>query len=81
MPYTQADLDDLDQAIRDIRDGKRVDSQSAGEASQAFANPTIDSLLKLRPVMELDIANTTPVGEVRLRGKPRLFLMRFKRGL
>ena len=81
MAYTQDDFDAVEAAIRQVRDGTRANSQSAGEASQAFVNTPIPDLIKLRESIALELSTTTPVGEVRLRGKPRLFLMRFKRGL
>jgi len=81
MPWTQEDYDAVEAAIRKVRDGEAVNSQSAGEASQAFQGRTIPELIKLRDSIALEVSNTTPVGEVRLRGKSRLFLMRFKRGL
>jgi hypothetical protein len=77
MAFTESDLTDVEVAIRAVRDGTRKVGVSGEGGSLAYMNTSLPDLLKLRDAMRLEIDATSTTATRR----PRVFLMRHRRGL
>jgi hypothetical protein len=77
MAWTQTDFDAVEAAIRAFRDGTRKQSVSSETDAPAFMNTPLPDLIKLRDVIRLELEATAASNPQR----PRLYLMRHRRGL
>jgi len=78
MPWTQQDYEDVEAAIRAVRDGTRKNSLSSDNGAMNFVNTPLPDLIKLRESILTEVSATAAAGEIR---RPRIYHMRHRRGL
>jgi len=78
MPWTGADYDAVEAAIRAVRDGTRKNSLSGENGGMQFVNTPLPDLIKLREAILAEVTSTAAAGSIR---RPRIYLMRNRRGL
>jgi hypothetical protein len=77
MAWTQQDFDNVEAAIRAVRDGQRKTSLSSETGALTYMNTPLPDLIKLRDAIMLEL-NATASAQTR---RSRVFLTRHRRGL
>jgi hypothetical protein len=76
MAWTQQDFENVEAAIRAVRDGQRKTSLTSDGGALTYMNTPLPDLIKLRDAIRLEL-NAASSG---VAGRPRIYRMRFKRG-
>ena len=77
MAWTQQDFDNVEAAIRAVRDGERKTSLSSESGALTYMNTPLPDLIKLRHAIMLEL-NAAAANQTR---RSRIFLTRHRRGL
>jgi hypothetical protein len=77
MAWTQQDFDNVEAAIRAVRDGQRKTSLSSESGALTYMNTPLPDLIKLRDAIMLEL-NAAVSAQTR---RSRVFLTRHRRGL
>jgi hypothetical protein len=77
MAWTQQDFDNVEAAIRAVRDGQRKTSLTSESGALTYMNTPLPDLIKLRDSIALELATSS----ASIAGRRRIFVSRYQRGL